>query len=102
MKNLLRALPEDIPEEIFTEIVATDRIRIERIISNGHATEPGRWYNQESNEWVLVLSGSGTIEYESGELVELKVGDHLLLPRGVKHRVARTDAPTIWLAVHFS
>ena len=31
-------------------------------------------------------------------------GDHLLIPRHVRHRVERTDPDreTIWLAVHFS
>jgi quercetin dioxygenase-like cupin family protein len=27
-------------------------------------------------------------------------GDHVTIPRHVKHRVEETDAETIWLAVH--
>ena len=99
--NLLSNIPDNLTEEVFEDIISKDQIRIERIVSNGHCTKPGEWYDQEKNEWVLILKGSGVIEYEDGEKASLSVGDHLLLPKGVKHRVAQTEKPTIWLAAHF-
>lgn len=101
MSNLLSDIPSDFPKEIIQNIVSTSNIRIERILSNGHTTESDKWYDQEQNEWVLIVKGSGSIEYEDGRIETLTEGDHLLIPKHVKHRVTRTDKPTVWLAIHF-
>lgn len=77
--------------------------RIERIVSQGHASPPGFWYDQPEDEWVLVLQGAGTIAFaEEGSEVTLCAGDYLHIPAHCRHRVAWTDPhlPTIWLAVH--
>lgn len=74
--------------------------RVERIVSSHHASQPGFWYDQEEDEWVMVLRGSAAIEFEDGRLIEIGTGDYLTIPRHVRHRVARTDAATVWLAVH--
>lgn len=75
-------------------------VRIERIISHRHSSPPGFWYDQDGDEWVIVLRGSATLEFEGEEFVELNAGDYLEIPSHVKHRVARTSEETIWLAVH--
>jgi len=49
---------------------------------------------------VIVLRGKATLEFEGEERVELQKGDCLTIAKHVKHRVARTSAETIWLAVH--
>jgi cupin 2 domain-containing protein len=37
------------------EVLLADRhIRIERIVSEGHASPEGFWYDQSEHEWVLV------------------------------------------------
>ena len=82
-------------------------MRIERIVSDGHGSPEGFWYDQDENEWVLLVSGSAvlSIEKESGiEQVELKLGDYLLLPARQRHRVVSTSQTekTIWLAVYYS
>jgi len=46
------------------------------------------------------LRGSAALEFQAGEIVEMNEGDYVLIPRGVRHRVARTGEKTIWLAVH--
>lgn len=74
--------------------------RIERIVSHSHASPPGFWYDQDGDEWVVVLCGDATLEFEGGDLVALKSGDYLTIPRGVKHRVRETAPETLWLAVH--
>jgi cupin 2 domain-containing protein len=78
--NLLADIPGEMPEELVGEILRTDALRIERIVSRGQTSPPGFWYDQETDEWVL-----------------------LLIPRHVRHRVERTDpqGETVWLAVHF-
>jgi cupin 2 domain-containing protein len=91
-------------EEQFTELARGCSFRCERIVSHGHVTSPGEWFDQPDDEWVVLLTGSATLAIE-GEATfrELHPGDWLLLPAHRRHRVERTDAtqPTIWLAIHF-
>lgn len=88
-------------EEFFEILVGgASGLRVERIISQGQTTPEGLWYNQEQDEWVLVLEGEARLEYENGAKIALGRGDSLFLPRHVKHRVAYTSAPCIWLAIH--
>lgn len=91
---------ESWPEELFEVTAQGKNIRIERILSCGQTTPPGQWYEQDSEEWVLLVQGSATLRFESGALVELNSGDHLLIPRKCRHRVEYTSAPCIWIAVH--
>jgi len=103
VKNLFMDIPREMPDEICTPIVQTDDVRIERIVSRGQASPPGFWYDQEPNEWVLLVKGSALLRFDDGREVALTPGDHLLIPRHVRHRVERTDpeGETVWLAVHF-
>ena len=85
-------------------LVERPGLRIERIVSTGQATPEGQWYDQDSDELVLVVDGAArlSIEGESGER-ELGEGDWILLPAHCRHRVAwtRAEPPTVWLAIHF-
>ncbi|WP_303951819.1 cupin domain-containing protein [Desulfovibrio piger] len=104
MDSLL-TLPEDIrlpgiPEH-FTPLLASDSgLLVERIVSWGHVTPEGQWYDQEKDEWVLLLEGSARLGFADGREVALERGRCLLLPRHVRHRVLETSKPCIWLAIH--
>ena len=103
-ENLLDALPTDLHDELFTAILQGGSFRVERIVSHGHASPPGFWFDQDDNEWVLVIDGSATIEFEGQpEPVELRRGSYLNIPAHAKHRVVSTDPnqKTIWLAIHY-
>jgi cupin 2 domain-containing protein len=54
----------NIGEEAFSEILARPGLKIERIISQGQTSPPGFWYDQAWNEWVIVLKGSATLQFE--------------------------------------
>jgi len=101
-KNLFDDIPKDLPEELLTVLAESDGLKIERIVSDGHASPEGFWYDQEQNEWVLLVSGSAVLEFEEGKM-ELNPGDHLLLPAHRRHRVDSTSATekTIWVAVFY-
>ena len=102
--NIFSDIPETIPEEIFETILTSKTITIERIISKGHRSEKGFWYNQEKNEWVILLKGAARICFENQENpVCLNPGDYILIPAHCKHQVEWTDPDktTIWLAVFF-
>lgn len=59
MANLFADIPAELAREVFEEIIATDTIRIERIVSHGHSSPASGWYDQQEHEWVLVLAGYG-------------------------------------------
>ena len=101
--NLLHPLPDDLPEE-WTEVLAgSDCLRIERIVSRGHASQPDIWYDQDQDEFVVVVAGRARLQYADDRMVDLVQGDYLLIPAHCRHRVDWTDpaCDTIWLAVHF-
>ncbi len=101
--NLLQNLPKDLQEEIFETILQTKDITLERIISKGHTTPEGEWYDQDQHEWLLLLAGSATILFSDGGEVKLQKGDHLTIPAHSRHRVIKTakGTETIWLALHY-
>jgi cupin 2 domain-containing protein len=86
--------------EEFLTMFHNNALKIERIVSRSHSSPAGFWYDQAEDEWVMVVRGSAALEFQSGEIVEMKEGDYLVIPRGARHRVARTSEETIWLAVH--
>lgn len=101
--NIFSGVKKAAPDEIIDTLATTASGRIERIISNGQATPEGQWYDQDQDEWVLLLEGSAGVLLEGEEKpVTLLPGDYLLLPAHCRHRVAWTEKnkQTIWLAVH--
>ena len=101
MTNLFDDVSRELPSERIDVLLDTPALRLERIVSTGHATPPGEWYEQDRDEWVVVLRGRARLRIE-GEAADraLGVGDHLLLRAHVRHRVEWTEAPTVWLALH--
>lgn len=102
--NFFSNIPPELKNELFEEIVAGNTFRMERIVSRGHASPPDFWYDQDENEWVLVLQGSAGLRFEGEEdPVILQPGDYIFIPRHLKHRVEWTDSvrETIWLAVYY-
>ena len=87
------------PEE-FTEVLKSGQVRIERIVSHGHVSPPGFWYDQDDWEYVAVLQGSAQLETKS-EHFTMNAGDWVLIPAHERHRViyTSTEPPCVWLAV---
>jgi cupin 2 domain-containing protein len=104
MKNLFGDLPDHLPEELFEVLAESRTTRVERIVSRGHATPAGEWYDQDTNEWVVVLRGAALLRFEDEPTPRtLSPGDAIDIPAHRRHRVDWTppDEPTIWLAVHY-
>lgn len=76
-----------------------DRVRIERIYSNGWAQPDGENFIADIDEFVTLEKGTAEICLEDGEKVFLKAGDSYLIKRNTRHRVAHTDFDTVWLTV---
>lgn len=103
MSNLFNDLPSNLSEELVTVLAKNQHVRIERIVSTGHASPEGFWYDQNEHEWVIVLKGEANLAFEVGDSVTMKPGDNLLIPAHKRHRIEWTTAeePTVWLAIFY-
>jgi len=93
-----------LPDEVVNLLVERGNLRIERIVSTGQATSEGQWYDQDTDEWVLLVEGAAGLRIDGeSEDRRLNDGDWIFLPAHCRHRVTwtRAEPPTIWLAVHF-
>lgn len=101
--NLFETIPAELLNEQFTDLLRHRHVRIERILSKGHTSPESGWYDQDEHEWVLVLQGCGTVEFDNGESTTLNVGDYLNIPAHTRHKVCYTspDQVTLWLAVFY-
>ena len=98
--NLFSALPPPAGAEVFQTLFADPACRVERIVSHGHASAPGDWYDQDGDEWVLLLAGAAVLRFEAGNEVALRAGDWITIPAHRRHRVESTSTDAVWLAVH--
>ena len=102
--NLFADLPQQLPDELSTTLLEAANVRIERIVSHGHASPADFWYDQSQHEWIMVLKGAARLRFEGEEQpVEMVPGDSMHIPAHKKHRVEWTapDEPTVWLAVYY-
>ncbi len=104
-KNLFADIPNELKDELIETILQTSSFRIERIVSQGHRSPDGFWYDQSDNELVILLKGSATLRFENqSQPITMNSGDYLHIEKHVRHRVEWTnpDEVTIWLAVHYN
>ncbi len=104
VSNIYTAIPEELHNELFGEVLKSNAFTLERIVSRGHATPEGEWYDQERNEWVMLLKGGARLRIEGeDEAITLKPGDYIILPAHLKHRVEWTTPgeDTVWLALRY-
>lgn len=101
--NIFANIPKEIEEELFENIVSKENINIKRIISYGHTSPDSGWYDQDYNEWVILLQGEAIISFNNGDEVRLKPGDYINIPSHTKHKVSWTKPNTksVWLAIFY-
>lgn len=102
--NLFSQIPLRVSAEIFETLLETPNFRLERILSEGQATPPGVWLDQETTEWVVVLRGRAGLRFEDETgLRILGPGDYVHIDAHRRHRVEWTDpkGKTVWLAIHY-
>ena len=98
--NLFASLLAASDGERFETLFANHACRVERIVSFGHASPPGFWYEQTEDEWVVLLAGSAALAFEDGRTLALCAGDWVSLPARCRHRVESVSQDAVWLAVH--
>lgn len=101
--NLFESIPDSIQKELFTQIIDGENIKIERIVSKGHTSPKSGWYDQNNNEWIVVLKGEARLSFKNGGDMFLVAGSHLNIPAHTEHKVTWTspNTETVWLAVHY-
>ena len=103
MNNIFEKIPADLHSEVFDSLVEANGVRIERIVSRGHASPESGWYDQNRDEWVMLLRGKAIIAFADKPSITLREGDYVIIKAHEEHRVELTDpgVETIWLAVHY-
>ena len=101
--NLFAKLPFDLDTELIEALTETKTVRVERIVSRGHSSPEGLWYEDPRHEWVLLVRGSATLLFESSETLKLVSGDWVEIPARRRHRVEATNSSedTFWIAVYY-
>ena len=104
IKNLYKNISGSHNDELIEKLLENKDFFVERIISEGHKSPKGFWYDQDTNEFILLLKGSAEIEIYEQEIFNLIPGDYLIIPSHIRHRVNKTDTyeKTIWLTIHYN
>jgi len=99
--NLFKTAKGRKDREIFDALFVSCGVKIERIISLGQTTAPGKWLKQGRDEWVLLLKGAARLKI-GDDILCVKRGDYFFIPANLRHRVewTRPEKETIWLAVY--
>lgn len=101
--NLFEQIPCDLNEEAFDSLLNNDQIKVQRIVSKGHVSPAGFWYDQAESEWVMLLKGAAVVIVQGEGEHHLKPGSFLNLPAHTRHRVEWTapEVETVWLAIYY-
>jgi len=100
-KNIFLNMQKNLDKELIETILKSKDIKIERIVSKNYSSPKDFWYNQKENEFILLINGQATLQFED-KFLDLKKGDYLIIPAHTKHRVEKTDNETIWLTVFYN
>lgn len=88
--------------EVFENILENKDFKIERIVTLKPYSKPREWYDQEKDEWVLLLQGEAELEFKQEKILQINAGDYIFIPAHKKHRINHSsqDQKCIWLAIH--
>jgi cupin 2 domain-containing protein len=100
-QNIFSSIIKDLDQELFDDLLEQDNVKIQRIVSTGQVSES--WYDQDFNEWVMVLKGAAVICFEDEQPIQLQEGSYINIPAHKIHCVSWTSlqSETVWLAVHY-
>lgn len=99
INNLYETADPHENSERFSTLFQNHSIKIETIRS--WLKTPGEFYDQNEDEWVLLISGEARLELDTVERT-LKAGDYCLIPKHTRHRVLSTSKNALWLGIFSS
>lgn len=97
--NIFDIAADDGQDELIIALLERSGFRLEQIVSHGRGSDPDFWYDQDCDEWVLLVQGEAMLEFKE-ERLNLKAGDYYLIPAHARHRVASCSQDALWLALH--
>ncbi len=97
--NFFDVKKPNLGEEDTEKLFSSPNITINRIVSR-HLGRSS-WYNQDEDEWLLLVEGEAELEFES-DIISLKRGDTLFIEAHKKHRILSTSEHALWLTVHMA
>jgi cupin 2 domain-containing protein len=101
--NVFSNIPHATAAEFFETLLEHPHVKLERIVSHGHSSPKDFWFDQDMDEWVILLKGRARLLFDGDPMqLELVPGDYLEIPAHRKHRLEWTDPneDTVWLAVY--
>jgi cupin 2 domain-containing protein len=104
LDNIFSKVPYFMQDEVCETLLMSTDFKLERIVSSGQATPPGKWFDESTNEWVILLCGSAGLRFANEEEgCVMYPGDYVHIPAHKRHRVEWTDPEqkTVWLALHY-
>src|SRR4051812_33223287 len=85
LSNVFAQIPAELAEEHFQCLLSAPGLRIERIVSQGHSSPEGFWYDQDTDEWVMLLAGAARLTLEGSEPFNLWPGGFVNIPAHQRH-----------------
>ena len=83
--------------ELFNTLFENSCVKLEHIYS--HSFKDGEWYDQDGDEWVILLEGEAVLEFKESKQ-NLSEGDYLYIKAHRLHRVVSTSADAHWIVLH--
>jgi cupin 2 domain-containing protein len=87
--------------ETLHPLLQNPALRLEQLVSRGQASAQGFWYDQPTDEWVMLVRGTATLDFGDDGMLEIKSGDSLTIPARQRHRVEMVSDDAVWVALHF-
>jgi cupin 2 domain-containing protein len=83
--------------EIFEILYKQKDIEITHILSSSNLDD--HLYNQNKDEFVILLEGGALLEMD-GKEVDLKKGEYIFIKAHTKHKILRCENGSHWLAIY--
>lgn len=78
------------------------RVRVGFARSNLNRLGPVTWYDQDEEEFVMLLKGSAELFFDEGnQEVHMKPGDYITIPAHAKHKISRTSDDAYLLTIFY-
>jgi len=103
--STMTSLPEDEQKNIICYLLESEdgfsitKEDLENIISND--IKDSKWYDQDYDEWVILLQGEAVLEFETYQKKLFK-GDYLFIKSHEKHRIVSTSKDALWLVIYMN
>ncbi len=76
LNNILKNIPKNLPDELVDILAEGKKFRLERVVSKGHTSPKGFWYDQVENEFILLLKGEAEVLFkDDAKPIRLSEGD---------------------------